>query len=58
MPAPPPAPSRADETNMAAVNQELDAVRRRRGSEATVLTGGLGDTSYGQSVQRKTALGA
>lgn len=58
MPAPPPAPSRADETNQAAVNQELNDIRRRRGSEATLLTGGLGDSSYGQNVQRKTALGS
>jgi hypothetical protein len=57
-PAPPPAPSRADETSQAAVNQELNDIRRRKGSEATLLTGGLGDSSYGQNVQRKTALGS
>jgi hypothetical protein len=57
VPASPPPPTRADETNKAAVNSELDTIRRRKGSESTILTGGLGDSGYGANVQSKTLLG-
>lgn len=57
-PAPPPVPSRSDE-NVAAAQE--DARRRAAasgGRRATILTGGLGDPSFGQSVSRTTLGGA
>lgn len=57
VPAAPPSPRRDDEANKANVNNELDMIRRRRGSEATILTGGLGDSSYGKNVSGRTLLG-
>jgi hypothetical protein len=57
VPAAPAAPARSDETNKANVNNELDMIRRRKGSESTILTGGLGDSSYGSNVNQKTLLG-
>lgn len=57
IPATPAPPTRADETNRAAVSQELDAMKRRQGMASTRLSGGGGDTGYGMSVSRKTALG-
>lgn len=61
-PALPPPPVRADESNRAAVDAAAMDIRRRRGRESTLLTGGLGDTSYGGStsssqVGGKTMLG-
>lgn len=56
-PPPPPTPVRADEQVKSAVNEQLDVLRRRRGREATQLTGGLGDTSYGSNTQARTLLG-
>jgi hypothetical protein len=55
----PPAPMRADEENKAAVNESLEDIRRRRGIASTVVTGGLGDSSYGANVSKPsvTALG-
>lgn len=61
MSAPPvaPAPSRGDEDNQRAVAQSLEDIQRRRGLASTVVTGGLGDSSYGSNVNkpRVTALG-
>lgn len=57
VPAAPAAPRRDDEVNKANVSNELDMIRRRKGSEATILTGGLGDSSYGTNVAPKTLLG-
>ena len=54
--AAPPAPTRAAEEIRAGVASEIADLRKRRGSEATVLTGGLGDASYGTNVA-KTQLG-
>lgn len=58
-PAVAPAPSRADEENRNAVDEQMEALRRRRGRAATIVTGGLGDTSFGTNVERPqvTALG-
>ena len=57
VPAAPPSPRRDDEANKANVNNELDLIRRRKGSQSTILTGGLGDSSFGSNVQSKTLLG-
>lgn len=55
MPAP---PMRADESNRAAVDSALLENRRRKGSNATILTGGLGDVGYGSSVGAATSASA
>jgi hypothetical protein len=54
---------RADESNRAAVDAAAMDMRRRKGRESTLLTGGLGDTSYGGATSAsatggKTMLGA
>lgn len=56
-PAPPP-PMRADEENRAGVNAALDDIRKRKGSAATYLTGGLGDPQFGTSIAKPVLLGA
>src|SRR5581483_2759812 len=58
IPAAPPPPTTAMEQNQAAVTSSLDDIRRRPGTAATILTGGLGDSSYGTNVQGRTLLGA
>lgn len=57
-PEAPPPPRREDPEIATA---EDDARRRARaagGRRSTILTGGLGDSSFGQSVQRRTMLGS
>jgi len=55
-PPPPPPPTPADPAIEAARRRERDAAKRRRGRQATILTGGLGDTSRPQ-VQQPSLLG-
>lgn len=50
-------PVRSDEAIKRATQDELDMLRRRKGRSETTLTGGLGDTGYGQSISAKTMLG-
>ncbi len=40
----------------AAVDEE-ELLKRMRGRQATILTGGLGDSSYGQNVKKAVLLG-
>ncbi|MDQ0392190.1 hypothetical protein [Labrys monachus] len=62
-PKPPPLPplplpaNRADDANQAAVNNTLRRVRSQNGNMQTQLTGGLGDSGFGQNVNRVTLLG-
>jgi hypothetical protein len=58
IPAAPPMPTTAAVQNQAAVTDTLTDLKRRQGTAATILTGGLGDSSYGTNVQGKTLLGA
>lgn len=58
IPAAPAMPTTAAVQNQAAVTDTLADLKRRQGSAATILTGGLGDSSYGTNVQGKTLLGA
>lgn len=53
----PAGPVRADEEIKRSTNDQLDELRRRQGRAATIVTGGLGDTGFGQSVTKKTLLG-
>lgn len=57
VPAAPATPVRGQEENRAAVANELDLLRKRKGTGATVLTGGLGDSGYGANAAKATALG-
>lgn len=59
-PPPPPIPTPpnpADDANQAAVQSALKRVRNQNGNQATQLTGGLGDSSFGQNVTKATLLG-
>jgi hypothetical protein len=53
----PPQPMRADEQNMKSQQDTLDLIRRRQGRGSTILTGGLGDPSYGSNVSQAAAGG-
>jgi hypothetical protein len=57
-PAPPPAPTRQDEAVVASQEEERRRAAQARGRRATILTGGLGDPSFGQNTQNRTLLGA
>lgn len=57
-PAPPPTPSRQDAEVTASQEEERRRAAQAQGRRATILTGGLGDPSFGQNVQRRTLLGA
>jgi len=57
IPKPPPVPNRADDANQAAVQSSLKRARNQNGADQTQLTGGLGDSSFGQNVNRATLLG-
>jgi hypothetical protein len=48
---------RADEQNMKSQQDTLDLIRRRQGRGSTILTGGLGDPSYGSNVSQAAAGG-
>ncbi len=54
--AAPASPTRSDQENKAAVANNIADIRRRQGLTSTALTGGLGDSSYGQNA-RQTLLG-
>lgn len=56
-PQAPPAPLRSDEQVRGQVAEELDRAKRRRGTESTVLTGGLGDSGYGANAAPRVLLG-
>jgi len=53
----PPVPNKFDDANQAAVQSALKRVKGQNATAATTLTGGLGDPSFGQNVQRATLLG-
>lgn len=50
-------PNRADDANQAAVQNAMKRVKSQNPANGTVLTGGLGDASYGSNVQRAVLLG-
>lgn len=54
---PPPVPNTADQANQAAVQGALKRVRDQNGNAQTQLTGGLGDSGFGQNVKTATLLG-
>jgi len=58
IPDAPPPPLRADEENRSNVNLALQGIRKRKGRASTILTGALGDPTFGASVAApKTVLG-
>lgn len=57
-PEAPPPPRREDEAITGAADDARRRARAAGGRRSTILTGGLGDSSYGQNVQRRTLLGA
>lgn len=50
----PPPPIRASEEIAGATNDAMQRARKRPGSASTQLTGGMGDSGYGNSVTRTT----
>lgn len=56
-PKPPPLPNQQDNANQAAVQASLQRVRKQDPSNSTILTGGLGDSGFGQNINKVTALG-
>lgn len=50
-------PNRQDDANQAAVQQSILRAKRQDPTSSTVLTGGLGDSGFGQNINRVTALG-
>lgn len=57
LPKPPPIPNRADDANQAAVQTSLRRARNQDAASQTQLTGGLGDSGFGQNVSSVTLLG-
>jgi hypothetical protein len=53
-----PIPNRQNDASQAAINATLKRARSQDVTAATTLTGGLGDTGFGQNISRVTALGA
>jgi len=56
-PPTPPVPNRADDANQAAVASALKRTKSQNATAQTLLTGGLGDPSYGSNVTKATLLG-
>lgn len=55
---PPPPPSREDPEIRARQQEERRRARAAQGRGSTIMTGGLGDPSFGQSARQATLLGA
>lgn len=56
-PKPPPMPNKQDDANQAAVQSSLKRAKTQNANMATQLSGALGDSGYGQNINRVTALG-